>query len=194
VAGEICPPNRHAADGFVLRSYRRGDGALLAAGLAGSYEHLAPWMPWAREQVSVEDCEAFARESSAQYLGCSDFNVAVLDADEGRLLGSSGFHLRGAAWPAIEAEIGLWIAAADAGRGLGTRVLSAMLDWGFYAWPWRRLEWHCDPRNRASARCAEKAGMALVKAPDGAEPSAREEEVFFFERAVFRRARGESAE
>ncbi len=54
----------------------------------------------------------------------------------------------------------MWVAAAHAGRGLGTRALAALIEWGFTDWPWQRLVWCCDTRNLASARVAEKCGLA----------------------------------
>ena len=56
------------------------------------------------------------------------------------------------------AEIGMVVRASEAGRGLGTRVLAAMLRGGFSEWPWLRLSWRCDDRNLASMRVAEKGG------------------------------------
>ena len=53
----------------------------------------------------------------------------------------------------------MWISAAYAGQGLGSRALAALLAWGFSDWPWERLTWHCDTRNVASARVAEKNGL-----------------------------------
>ena len=53
----------------------------------------------------------------------------------------------------------MWIRAAYAGRGLGTRVLAAMLRWGFTAWSWERIVWMRDTRNAASVRVAEKNGL-----------------------------------
>ncbi|HUM37468.1 MAG TPA: GNAT family protein, partial [Anaerolineae bacterium] len=75
------------------------------------------------------------------------------------LLGGSGFHLREGGLPQRAAEIGMWIRADAAGKGLGTAVLRALLTWGFTEWPWERLAWRCDGRNLASRRTAEKAGL-----------------------------------
>lgn len=55
----------------------------------------------------------------------------------------------------------MWIRASEAGRGLGTEVLEAVIRWGFSDWPWQRLSWRCDDRNMASRRVAEKAGLRL---------------------------------
>ena len=53
------------------------------------------------------------------------------------------------------------IRGSYAGQGLGTRVLQAMLQWGFEDWGWQRLSWHCDTRNHASASVARKNGLTL---------------------------------
>ena len=37
----LVAPERHEREGFVLRSYEPGDGALLAAAQNASYDHLA---------------------------------------------------------------------------------------------------------------------------------------------------------
>ena len=68
----------------------------------------------------------------------------------------------------------MWVRASMAGRGLGGRFLHALLQWGFTEWPWLRLSWRCDTRNKASIRVAERAGLkregtlrSHLIAPDG---------------------------
>lgn len=83
-----------------------------------------------------------------------DFVLRSYDAGDGPLVAAatreSYEHLRP-----------MWVRASEAGRGLGTRLLGAMLSWGFSEWPWLRLAWRCDDRNRASMRVAEKCGLRL---------------------------------
>ena len=157
--GHWFAPERYEAAGFVLRSYDVGDGAELAAVTVESYEHLRPWMPWAREQMPAEDAEELCRRFRAKYLMHEDFVVGIFAPDDKRLLGGCGFHLREGGLAGACAEVGMFVRASEAGKGLGTRALSAMLDWGFGAWPWLRLSWRCDDRNKASLRVAEKCGL-----------------------------------
>lgn len=154
----LFAPERHETSDFVLRSYV-GDGPLLAAAKNESYEHLRPWMPWATPNESVEDAERTVRRSRARYLLSEEFVLGIFASDGQRLLGGTGFHLREGPLAGGCAEVGMFIRASEAGRGLGTRVLTSMLHWGFSAWPWLRLSWTCDERNAASVRTAEKAGM-----------------------------------
>jgi ribosomal-protein-serine acetyltransferase len=79
----------------------------------------------------------------------------------GRLVGGSGFMIRGRPLEHGVGEIGMWVRADEAGRGLGTRVLRAMVDWADADWPFHKLTWHCESGNLASARVAEKCGFQL---------------------------------
>ena len=160
-------PERHDAAGFVLRAYRPGDGAAMQEAKAGSYEHLRPWVTWAKPEETVEENEVLARQFHARYLLGEDFVIGVWSADQTELLGGTDFRVAGELRPADGVgEIGMWLRVDRAGRGLGTAVLVAMLRWGLSeAWPWHRLEWRCDSDNVASRRVAEKAGLALEGCP-----------------------------
>jgi RimJ/RimL family protein N-acetyltransferase len=154
----FLPPLEHHDGALLLRAYRPGDGAALRRAAVPSYEHLRPWMPWARAEQSEEESEALCRRFAGNYLLAQDFVIGIWLGDE--LAGGTGFHPRGGSIEGGSADIGMWISAAHAGRGLGTRALAAMLAWGFGgAWPWQRLTWHCDARNHASAHLAQKGGM-----------------------------------
>jgi RimJ/RimL family protein N-acetyltransferase len=152
-------PASTSGDGITIRAYRPGDGPELCIAITSSYEHLRPWMPWAMPEDSVEAAEVRCRRFAARYLLNEDFILGIWDGDQ--LAGGTGFHLRGAPLDLRKAEIGMWIRGSFAGRGLGTRALRMMLKWGFEDWPWERLSWHCDTRNIASARVAQKNGMVL---------------------------------
>lgn len=155
----LFAPERYETPEFVLRSYQPGDGPLMNEAVNSSYDHLKTFMIWARPDTPLEESEKLARQWRGKYLLAEDFVIAIVSPSEERLLGSTGFHPHTYA-PEI-AEIGMWIRADAAGRGLGTAVLRAMLRWGLTEWPWQRLYWRCDTRNLASIRTAEKAGMRL---------------------------------
>jgi RimJ/RimL family protein N-acetyltransferase len=150
-------PTMYTATGFVIRPYRPDDWQALRQAHIASYEHLRPWMPWAAPDPQPQELKTLCRRFAARYLLGEEFVLGLWMEDE--LVGGTGFHLREGALDTGNAEIGMWIAASHAGRGLGTRALAAMLAWGFGEWPWYRLSWHCDTRNHASARIAEKNGL-----------------------------------
>ena len=128
-------------------------------------------MAWPRPDTTVEESEGYVRESRARWLLGQDWSLGIWRGE--RLVGGSGFMLRGRPLEHGTGEIGMWIRVDEAGRGLGTRVLRAMVDWADADWPFQKLTWVCDSRNLASARVAEKCGFQLEgrlreHAPDAA--------------------------
>lgn len=95
----------------------------------------------------------------------------ILAADElasGRLAGSCGFH---ADTSANEREL-YFVLRRDAwGRGLGTEIVVALIDFGFRELGLSRLFGVAHPDNAASIRVMERAGMAY----DGDVPEAFED-------------------
>ena len=167
-------PDRYVTDEFTIRSYVPGDGPLLAEAVNASYDHLKRFMVWAKPHTEDVEAENTARRFRGEYLLSTNFVLGIFSPDNKRLLGGSGFHLREGELSNRAAEIGMWIRVDAAHKGLGPRVLRAILTWGFSEWPWERLTWRCNEENVASRRTAEKAGMqfegrfrANVRLPDG---------------------------
>ena len=156
----FAAPERSVTPAFVLRRYMPGDGAALSEAVNSSYSHLKTFMPWATPSQSVEISEKLVRDFSGRWLSSTDFVIGIWTPDDKRLLGGCGFHLREGPIELCNAEIGMWIRADSAHKGLGTDVLKSLLRWGFSDWPWLRLSWRCSGANKASQRVAEKAGMA----------------------------------
>ena len=113
----------------------------------------------ARPDTTVEDSEGYARQSRARWLLGEEWGLGVWRGE--RLVAGCGFMLRGQPLEDGTVEIGMWVRADEAGRGLGTRVLQALVDWADADWPIHKLAWHCDSRNLASARVAERCGFQL---------------------------------
>jgi RimJ/RimL family protein N-acetyltransferase len=158
---EFSPPERYESVRFVIRSYFPDDAPLCAEALNASYDHIAPFLTWARPYTSVKEAKRIARTFRERYVLNQDYILAVLNPDETLWLGSSGYHLREGGLENQSAEIGMWIRKDASGQGLGTLLLCDLLTWGFSEWPWERLSWRCNARNIASRRTAEKAGMVL---------------------------------
>jgi RimJ/RimL family protein N-acetyltransferase len=152
-------PEEHRQGDLLLRSWRPGDGEELNRATVSSYEHLRKFMEWARPDTSVDDSEGYVRQSRARWLLGEEWSLGIWRGE--RLVAGSGFMLRGQPLEHGTVEIGMWVRADEAGRGLGTSVLRAMVDWADADWPVHKLAWHCDSRNLASARVAEKCGFQL---------------------------------
>jgi RimJ/RimL family protein N-acetyltransferase len=152
-------PEEHRDRELLLRCFQPGDGEELNRATVGSYDHLRTFMTWASPDTTVEDSEGFVRQSRARWLLGEEWGVGVWRGE--RLVAASGFMLRGRPLEHATGEIGMWVRVDEAGRGLGTRVLQAMVDWADADWPFQKLTWLCDSRNLASARVAAKCGFQL---------------------------------
>ena len=118
-------------------------------------------MPWAHTVPTAAESDATVAQFARQYAQQTNFELGVWD-DGGTLVGSTGFHLRHGPRSDGIAEVGMWVRADRAGRGLGQALLRAVLAWGFSAaWGFRRLVWVCDEANGASAAVARRCGMTL---------------------------------
>lgn len=153
----LFAPEATNVGSITIRSYLPGDGTELGQAVVDSYEHLKEFMPWATPNQSPEQSEQIVRAARARYLLNEDFMLGIFDGK--RVIGGCGYHLGEGSLERRSAEIGMWIHAQRARQGLATAVLRELLRWGFDEWPWIRLSWHCDAKNVASARVAQKAGM-----------------------------------
>jgi ribosomal-protein-serine acetyltransferase len=154
-------PERFVTPDFTLRGYLPGDGEKFANAIANSYDHLSPFMPTVFLKQSVEECETRVRQAHASYLKQEGFTLGIFAPDESELYGHCGYYLREGPLAFGNAEIGMWIRASQAGKGLGTNVLKALIQWGFTEWQWTRLGWKCAVENLPSRRTAERAGLTL---------------------------------
>lgn len=150
-------PVRTTFDDYVIRRYFEGDGPALYRAVAESLDHLRPNMPWIVQHDSPEASEAVVRSIISRYLSNQDYGLGIWQGD--RQVGGTGFHPRVGEPETANIEIGLWIHAHEAGKGLGKRVLRAMLKWGFDDWGWYRIVWKCDSTNLASASVARACGL-----------------------------------
>ena len=159
------PPERIALGELMLTRWRRADAGELAEAVFASLAHLRPWMPWA-ERYEAASAARFLAESETGWERGSRFEFAV--RDRGRaLLGAVGLL------PRIDAgglEVGYWVHAAHARRGVTTRAVAVLAEAAFGLAHVTHLEIHHDEANRASGAVAAGLGFR----PLGVWPHARQ--------------------
>jgi RimJ/RimL family protein N-acetyltransferase len=158
-ARAALPPERVDAGAVVLRRIRSTDAGAVAAAVAGSLDHLRPWMPWATPD-SADRRSQLARVAEADEMWESGISYiySVLTADHGTLVGEIGLHRRGGDGGI---EIGYWIAGSQTRRGFGTSAAAAITDVALALPEVSRVEIHCDEANTASAAIPRKLGYRL---------------------------------
>jgi len=138
---------------------RAGQGAEVNAAIVESHAELKLWMPWAKEVPSLEQSEAFARQSAAKWAARETLDFCFMRRDNGSLVGKGGFHT--IEWAVPKLEIGYWIRTSCAGQGYATEATRALAEFAHERLGAHRLEITSDTRNVASRRVAEKSGFVL---------------------------------
>jgi RimJ/RimL family protein N-acetyltransferase len=106
-----------------------------------------------------EHARAWIEGQAQQRQAGQALDLAVVDAEDGRLLGAVG--LAAVAWEHRRAEAGFWVAPQARGAGVASRALGLLAGWAL-APPLAlvRLQLSIDVANAASQRTAQRAGFA----------------------------------
>jgi RimJ/RimL family protein N-acetyltransferase len=133
------------------------DGLLEA--VRESLFELTPWMPWASEDYDRDSCEQGVRKAIAEFVMQQDLRYHILDRLNGRIIGSTGLH--SIRWQIPRFEIGYWLRTSCTGQGYAAEAVRTLSRMAFEQLGAERLDIHCDDRNEASARVAERCGFTL---------------------------------
>jgi RimJ/RimL family protein N-acetyltransferase len=162
---------------LLLRCFSVDDAPALKAAVDENLAHLRPWMDWAAtEPTPLAGVEERLARYARDFEEDADWVYAVLDADDERLLGVVGVHVRPGPG---EREIGYWLRADCEGQGYMTEAVAALTRAAFERHGARRVVIRCDPRNVRSIAVARRVGYAyertrVADTPDaGGDPHAR---------------------
>lgn len=144
---------------LLIRPPGAGDGKACNEAIIESFSELNTWMPWAREQPTIDESEAFARQASADWITRKELLLWIYDKDSGEFIGASGF--RNIDWTVPCFEIGYWLRNNKTGQGLMTEAVSALTTYAFEILKAVRIEIRCDEGNLKSQRVAERTGFKL---------------------------------
>jgi RimJ/RimL family protein N-acetyltransferase len=152
-------PESTASARLELRASRAGDGAAIHPAYAESRAELAPWMPWAREDMTPEHSEEHCRSMHARWHAREELDFCFFRKADGAFVGKGGLHTID--WSVPKLEVGYWIRTTCAGQGYATEATLALVQFAQAHLGARRLEITSDARNVASRRVAEKSGFEL---------------------------------
>ena len=149
------PAYRILTPRMCIRCWTPADAPALKAAVDASREYLLPWMPWARQETSLQMQIDRLRQVRGRFDLGKDFVYGLFSRDESQVLGSSGLHTRVGDRARM---IGYWIHVDHAGQGYATEASAALTKVAFLVEDMDRIEIHCDPANTASAAIPRKLG------------------------------------
>ncbi|HUX87830.1 MAG TPA: GNAT family protein [Chloroflexota bacterium] len=136
-------------DGFTLND--------VDAHLAGEDEEQARWFGWYPKRSTVETVTAaILRWQENWRTGGTTRTFAVREASHGTLVGGCEIRFLGAG----VAHASYWIFPPFRRRGLGSRALLLLCEFGFGSMGIERIELYVEPDNAASRGVARRAGFA----------------------------------
>ncbi len=142
----------------MIRCWEPRDAELLKDAIDSSLGHLRPWLPWANaEPTPLPEKISLLRRFRGNFDLGEDFVYGLFAADESRVVGGSGLHTRVGS---DAFEIGYWIRASEAGRGLATEATGALTRVGLEFCGADRVEIRVDPANTPSLAVPRKLGFS----------------------------------
>lgn len=149
-------PSRLTTPRLLLRCWTPEDRPLYEQAVSGSFDHLRPWLPWARLPVERlwEELQTFLKMPEIAH----DVVYALFDKLESKVIGGVGVHHRG---EDHERELGYWLCREVTGHGFMTEAVSAVTTMVFAALPVSSITIVCDPLNDRSAGVPRRLGYVL---------------------------------
>lgn len=148
-------------DHLTLRQLRIVEAEELFNLTKKNYEYLAPWMPWLSKIKKVEDSENFIRAIINRREENVRYGYGMIY--DGKVAGHmSIMHISDEQFP----EIGYWLDHELNGKGLTTKAVNALTDFGLNTLGLDKILIKAKPENAASNRVAEKCGYKLIETKD----------------------------
>ncbi len=142
-------------DEIELRPLDEDDAGELFAIIDGERPRLREWLPWVDRTGSPEPLREFIRGARLEYEAGRALHASI--RYRGRIAGGAGYR-------AIHPDdrntsIGYWLAARAEGKGVVTRVVTALLDHLFDEREVHRVEIRCGTGNTRSCAVPERLGF-----------------------------------
>jgi RimJ/RimL family protein N-acetyltransferase len=152
-------PSQFTTKRLLIRMPLPGDGTVVHNAITASREELKPWLPFAKEDQTVEQVEENIREAHAKFLLREDLRLLVFHRETGEFIASSGLHRID--WNVPKFEIGYWVDTRYAGKGFITEAVEGITRFAFDELNARRVEIRVDSRNIRSRAIPERLGYEL---------------------------------
>ncbi len=146
-------PTLPVEGGLLLRPWLLAD----AAAVMDAFQDPAIQRWHARRADSVEEAQEWIEGWQSSWRNETEVHWAVVDADDGTLLGR--IALKSLALADGKAELAYWTVPAARGGGVCSRAVTRLVDWALGEAGFHRLELEHSTANQASCHVAVKAGF-----------------------------------
>ncbi|MDY0404150.1 GNAT family protein [Virgibacillus sp. 179-BFC.A HS] len=120
-----------------------------------SRDHLRQWMPWLDTTKEPEDSKQFIDSAYQSYANRQSLIAGIFY--RGRLAGMVSFNSLD--WANRIGSVGYWIAQNYQGKGIMTRSVRGLVDYGFHVLGLNRIDIRAAYGNKKSRAIAERLGF-----------------------------------
>jgi len=120
-----------------------------------SRNELRRWLGWVDGTRTVQDSLTYIQLTLDAYHAMRALSTGIYY--KGKLAGVAGFNMLD--WQNRNGQIGYWLATEFVGRGIMTRAVSGLLDYGFYELDLHRIEIRAAVENERSRAIPERLGF-----------------------------------
>ena len=138
-----------------IRPFHPWEAEAFVEAVLESLPELAPWMPWAHADYSVDEAQSWIDDTRGAFESDGKHEFAIVDRSD-RLLGGVGLNQRSDLHRT--ANLGYWVRTSAAGRGVATEAARRAARFGFELLRLQRIEILVVVANVGSLRVAEKVG------------------------------------
>jgi RimJ/RimL family protein N-acetyltransferase len=157
MAIDTLPYPTNLTDGVVsLRAHRADDAEALAEAVRESVDTVGWWQDWCHPGYGTADAQAWLEACRKDWLLGAGFEMLIVDAADGRLLGGMGVNQRNR--EQRFANLGYWVRQSEQRRGIATRAGRLGIRFAFASVKVARLEIVVAEHNLPSRRTAERLG------------------------------------
>lgn len=140
---------------LIIRPPQPGDGKVMHAAKMENFRELSKWMPWAKQDETVEETESMIRESYAKFIKREDMMLLGFHRETGDFVISTGLHRIN--WDIRSFEIGAW--GNKKYYGYATETVNALTRYAFGALNARRVETKHAEGNKLSIAVPKRLGF-----------------------------------
>ena len=143
-------------DGLCIRPFEPRDVEQFVSGVRESVATVSPWMPWCQPEYAAADALEWFAQCSANLSAAHAYDLGIFWADGAEFCG--GVSINQLNRQNNFGNIGYWVRQSLQGRGIATRAVRIIANFGFDVLKLTRLEIVAAVENHASRGVAEKAG------------------------------------
>lgn len=117
--------------------------------------YLKEWLPWLNGAKNLEDTKYFLEQSQKQYRLKNGLQAGIWY--KGKIAGVIGFYPID--WSNRKASIGYWLGEGYQGKGIMTKSVKGLVDYGLKDLGLNQVEIRCAEKNLKSRAIPEKLGF-----------------------------------